>query len=145
MNRPISALIFITSLIISPVFAVETFIQEINNLWKTEDYQQLKQKATEQANLQPPNPEAFAVLFSYYTYVEFDHAKALLALNNLLVVLQPTNPSAFDSVTKFKAEFMSFPNESAPPLSPEALQHLHTLFPDSFPANALLLIINSQN
>jgi hypothetical protein len=87
------------------------------------------------------DPQAFAVLFGYYTYIESNHASAVQALDDLLALIENSNPMGFQAITEFKAELLQFPAEDLQPLTPEQLQHLHNLFPNKFPAYDLLFAL----
>ena len=122
-----------------------TFIQQINTLWKAKNYNQILQLATTEATKEPPPFEAYAVLFGYYLYITANHEQAVQSLNNLLGILENTNPEGFHSVSDFKNDFLEVPGDQMQPPTPAELDGLHQLFPDDFPVKSLLLSILQPN
>lgn len=122
-----------------------TFIQQINTLWKAENYDQILQLATTEAAKQPPPPEAYAVLFGYHLFITANHEQAVQSLNSLLAELENTNSTGFQAVTDFKNDFLQVPSDQMQPPTSTELNGLHQMFPNDFPVKSLLLLISQPD
>lgn len=140
----ITVLIVISSLCVDAE-EKPTFIQQINTLWKAENYDQILQLATTEAAKQPPPPEAYAVLFGYHLFIAADHEQAVQSLNSLLAGLENTNSTGFQAVTDFKNDFLQVPSDQIQPTTSTELNGLHQMFPDDFPIRSLLLLISQPD
>lgn len=121
------------------------FINQINVLWKAKNYQQILQQSTAESVKQPPLPESFAVLFGYHLFISGNHQQAVQSLNQLAAHFATGDPKTFQAVSEFKNEFLQVPGDQMQPLTVEAMQELHRIFPDEFPVKSLLISIAKRD
>jgi hypothetical protein len=137
-----TAILSIGSILGAPAEAEEdNFLQEINQLWTERKYDEIRQLAEEHAPPENPTPEAFAVLFGYWLYIDPDKDHAVAALEQLMATIEMADPEGHEAINEFLIEFQDHAQEGLEALTEEQRDALHDLFPDRFPVDVILTLL----
>jgi hypothetical protein len=96
-----------------------------------------------EAAINPPDPEAFAVLYEYDLIIARNDQQAIQELNQLITVLKTVQPAAVAAVQQYHDRLITLPNGPGGPASAQQMAQLHVLFPTNFPVTNLLAMIST--